>query len=489
MGFSDLSDAIAYCRVSTTRQARDSRSLESYLARFRAIGFPDEDIYWDVDSGVNPDRRGYQLILALIRSGQKQRVFVPEFSRFSREPGSFEEVIADFERAGATIQPLDGRAIAFESPDDRHFARTQIVNAAYERDKIIYRSRMGHKFLRAEGRPIRAHFGLRAERGRLYHNLLPYGDSGLTYAEAAIAMIEKFIDCGNLTKTIDWINQRYPRVEEGDVPRHYQNFKRWLLSGQLRGNTEYFGGMCYYRAKSKLQRRNLPDSERKVLESAIAKREVKLNTHEPLITPGQDRQIQQWLEIITKTHKNPQILKNPLAGLIVCGECGGNCRGRLDRNLNKSRVYCQNAYQKSIDGDRLCSQTKSHGHTLDSVETFLIDRICDHSRAIAGLVPLDNPPPECPEIVALREEIQKIERLNDPDFLPVIQIKRDKLRAMESQLPDPIAGDAVRREIALRGQDPDFWNLATFEEKLILYRAIVSRIVVNGDRLSVEFRL
>jgi DNA invertase Pin-like site-specific DNA recombinase len=246
----DLSDAIAYCRVSTTRQAKDSRSLESYLARFKAIGFPDEDVYWDVDSGANPDRRGYQLILALIRSGKKHRVFVPEFSRFSREPGSFEEVISDFEKAGATIQPLDGRAIAFESPDDRHFARTQIVNAAYERDKIIYRSRLGHKFLRAEGRPIRAAFGLRAEKGKLYHNLLPYGDTGLTYAEAAMSIANHFIECGNLRHTVLWLNQQFQHVEvEGDIPHHHQNLKRWLLSEQLRGHTEYFGGLRYQRAQ------------------------------------------------------------------------------------------------------------------------------------------------------------------------------------------------------------------------------------------------
>ena len=487
MGFEDLSDAIAYCRVSTTRQAKDSRSLESYLARFRAMGFGDDDIYWDVDSGANPDRRGYQLILALIRSGKKQRVFVPEFSRFSREPGSFEEVIADFERAGATIQPLDGRLIAFTSPDDRHFARTQIVNAAYERDKIIYRSRLGHKFLRAEGRPIRVAFGLRAEKGKLYHNLLPYGDSGLTYAEAAIAMVNYFVECGNLMQTVTWIDREFPKTEV-DIPRHYQNFKRWLLSEQLRGNTEYFGGLRYHRAKSKLNRRNLSELERLELESAIAKREVKYNTHEALITSEQDQQIRQWLELSAKTHKNPQGLRNPLVGLLICAECEGACRGRIDRQLNKSRVYCQNAYLKNLNGDRLCSRTKSHGHTIDSVEAFLIERLCEHSRAIATLVPVDNPPSESPEIVALRAEIQKIEQMGDPDFLPVIQIKRDKLRALEAQQPDPIAGDVMRREIALRGQDPDFWNLATFEEKLILYRAIVSRIVVDGDRLSVEFR-
>ncbi len=53
----DLRDAIAYCRVSTARQAKERHSLESYLARFKAIGFPDGDIYFDIDSGANPDRR------------------------------------------------------------------------------------------------------------------------------------------------------------------------------------------------------------------------------------------------------------------------------------------------------------------------------------------------------------------------------------------------------------------------------------------------
>ncbi len=487
MGFEDLSDAIAYCRVSTTRQAKDTRSLESYLARFRAMGFSDDDIYWDVDSGTNPDRRGYQLILALIRSGRKHRVFVPEFSRFSREPGSFEEVIADFEKAGATIQPLDGRVIAFESPDDRHFARTQIVNAAYERDKILYRSKLGHKFLRAEGRPFRVTFGLRVEKGKLYHNLLPYGDSGLTYAEVAIAIVDHFIGCGNLRQTVLWINQQFKPVE-GDVSRHHQNLKRWLLSEQLRGHTEYFGGLRYQRARSKLQRRNLSNAERRELEARVAKREVKYNTHEPLITPEQDQQIRRWLDLSAKTHKNPQELKNPLVGLLFCAECGGACRGRIDRQLNKSRVYCQNAYLKDLNGDRLCSRTKSYGHTLDSVEAFLIERLCEHSRAIATLIPLESEPIEPIEITNLREEIYKIEALHDPDFLPVIQIKRDKLRLLESQLPDPVAGDAMRREIALRGQDPDFWNLATFEEKLILYRAIADRIVIDRQTISVEFR-
>lgn len=485
----DLRDAIAYCRVSTARQAKERHSLESYLARFKAIGFPDGDIYFDIDSGANPDRRSYQLILSLIRSGKKRRVFVPEFSRFSREPGSFEEVIADFEKAGATIQPLDGRSIGFGSPDDRHFARTQIVNAAYERDKIIYRSKIGHQFLRAEGRPIRAAFGLRAEDGKLYHNHLPYGDSGKTYAEVALSIIDYFIETGNLKRTTLWIEENYPKSNrKHDITRSPRHLKYWLLSEQLRGHTEYFGGVRYHEAQHKLNR-PLPDGDRLALEAYVKRHEVKRDTHEALITPEQDQQIKQWLEISSKTRKSLQSLVNPLTGLIICAGCGGRCRARIDRRMGIYRIYCETAYQKSLNGDRLCDRSTSYGHTLKSLEDYVIERICEHSQAIATLIPLDNPAPEAPEIIALREEIQKIEGLNDPDFLPVIQIKRDKLRLLESQQVDPIAGDVMRREIALRGQDPDFWRLATFEEKLVLYRAIISRVVIDRQVVSVEFRL
>lgn len=46
----DLTDAIAYARVSTQAQADEGHGLESYLEAFRRYGFQPDQIYWDVNS-------------------------------------------------------------------------------------------------------------------------------------------------------------------------------------------------------------------------------------------------------------------------------------------------------------------------------------------------------------------------------------------------------------------------------------------------------
>lgn len=64
MGDRDLSDAVFYFRVSTSRQHDEYSSFESYYYRAKQAGFSDEQIYSDIDSGANNSRKGYQMVLA-----------------------------------------------------------------------------------------------------------------------------------------------------------------------------------------------------------------------------------------------------------------------------------------------------------------------------------------------------------------------------------------------------------------------------------------
>ena len=54
----NLTDAIAYCRVSTDKQADLGHALERYIQDFKRYGFSEEQIYYDIDSGGNNKREG-----------------------------------------------------------------------------------------------------------------------------------------------------------------------------------------------------------------------------------------------------------------------------------------------------------------------------------------------------------------------------------------------------------------------------------------------
>jgi putative resolvase len=100
-----MSNAI-YCRVSTHKQKKDLENQEELLKEFcNKNGICINDIYKDIGSGINFDRKGFQRLLNDILESKVDRLFITYKDRLSRISfGMFEGL---FKRFGCDIIVLN----------------------------------------------------------------------------------------------------------------------------------------------------------------------------------------------------------------------------------------------------------------------------------------------------------------------------------------------------------------------------------------------
>jgi DNA invertase Pin-like site-specific DNA recombinase len=494
----DLSDAIFYFRVSTTRQFEEHYSFESYYYRGKQFGFSDDQIYSDVDSGANNLRKGYQMALAQVRSGKKKRVFVPEFLRLTRSPAGWEEAMEDFRRAGAAVITLEGVMMKFDTPEERWMSRQMVANGALERERNQWRSLKGYEFLRLQGRAIRPCFGYKKVRDANKHTYLilntdRYKNTNKTIWEIAIEVVETFIECGgNLSETVRRLVQKYDcRVSKkysyADFPQDHTALRDWLTNHSIRGNLEYFGGRRYKHLKQEKQ----------------ALRQVIYNAHEPLITPQQWETIQKLLALNNHLRKRPDTLRNPLQKLLFCAGCNGEMK--VARSNTKSQyfyyVVCKDAYpndsnkriRQELKQLRRCDRRSSYGLVIQTVEANVIQSLCDRAFEIAKIAIVDESShSDSPEITLLKQQIQEYElmALRDPDLLLILDKKRNDLQHMMIKQQENIPDLKLLREKLIKyGSDPEFWELATTTEKMHLYREFVEAVYCDKGEVTVKLRV
>ena len=94
--------------------------------------------------------------------------------------------------------------------------------------------------------------------------------------------------------------------------------------------------------------------------------------------------------------------------------------------------------------------------------------------------------PEHPDVTKLREEIKRLESLNDPDLKSAIGKKNDRLN--ELLLADPV--DTISEQMRQSFIDTfsgggDFWLCSSEVEKRSIYRDWVREIRVNRSEIEV----
>ncbi len=326
----DLTDAIAYCRVSTEKQFSSGHALERYIASFLAFGFSQEQIYWDIDSGGNNEREGYLKALEKVKQGIK-RVYVPELTRFSRSVKGFEEAIELFSLNGAKLLTLDGHDFDLVTPTG--LTNTRIMMAFAEQDRLIrkHHAIAGLKKRRDDGKPLRPLFGYLMGKYKLTPNQNQYKDTGKTYWQVARELFELFLECQNFSQTALTMCDRYGMEKLGgagaDFPRTTMAIKYWLSCQALRGNTEYYPLQRYGNS-----------SRNKII----------YDTHEALISSSESSQIDLIFKSISKIKTNLSRLTNPFVDLAFC-VCGGKMVNSCSKTKTSTYHYlvCKNAHPRT----------------------------------------------------------------------------------------------------------------------------------------------
>ena len=199
---SAATSAIAYVRVSTTKQAEKGVSLEAQEARIRAwaigngLTLAQDDVHVDAGlSGGRADNRpGLQAALTDVCK-RKGVLVVYSLSRVARSTKDALAIAERLDKAGADLVSLS-EAIDTTSAAGKMVFRLLAVLAEFERDLISERttSAMGH--LRRQGRKVSGNipFGFdEAEGGRLVAN---------EREQVVISRIRSLRDAGASLRTI-----------------------------------------------------------------------------------------------------------------------------------------------------------------------------------------------------------------------------------------------------------------------------------------------
>lgn len=85
----DPTRTIGYYRVSTTQQADTTSVLARYREDLITFGVLESNLYFDVESGGNAQREGFNSVIRACRDWA-DTIAIPDFSRFQRSMSMFQ---------------------------------------------------------------------------------------------------------------------------------------------------------------------------------------------------------------------------------------------------------------------------------------------------------------------------------------------------------------------------------------------------------------
>jgi hypothetical protein len=192
--------------------------------------------------------------------------------------------------------------------------------------------------------------------------------------------------------------------------------------------------------------------------------------------------------------------QNWFKGLVFCQECGSQCRLQGNGGKHNQKfgyqccLYIKERYQRKINPDAVlnCTNRTLTRNTL--IEDAVIAKLKEHVKAIAAQAKHDmqlaSNEPEAPEVVELRSQIHKYEKMNDPDLRAAIEAKKLKLSKLLSNVTVQKQERRNKDSLILRSfQDEEFWRTMAPDQKQEAAFYLVERVeVLGGKVMKVELR-
>lgn len=476
----DPTRTVGYYRVSTEKQADTSTVLARYREDLLNAGILEPNLYFDIQSGGDAQREGFNSVLRACRDWA-DTIALPDFSRFQRSMSIWESVRPELVRLNVRIIDIySNLEIDFRTAEGIRNTQIETAQNEYFRNFAAQSCLRGQERRRRQRKPSVAPFGYLIVKDKLIINRNLYKDTGKTYEQIAKEYIELFIETKILCKTVSLFCEKYghERIGHGaeDFPHDRSAFKRWLDNPALRGHQAYHH-IGNIRRKSAFKNEHLEPR-------------IYYNNHEPLIDNETANELDKILSLFQRGPVSTAPV-NPLSGLMFCGCCGGKIRSKGETYKNKDYRYlfCSNAYP-TPGKKQTCQRTGVKRLKVSQVVDATIDAIILKAKEIAewGLTSLSVP--ESTEIKTLRESIIRLEKLNDPDLIEVIQEKRNRLKSfMDASTKE----DYHRSEIELRLQgvcsQRDFWLSLSVAEQKGLFPEFVEKIVIENQNIKVILRV
>jgi len=470
----DLSTYIGYCRVSTQRQFTEGHGLERYIYSLKKYGLQDNQIFWDIESGKNETRKGYNTVLHIIRQGKVKNLVVPCFDRFTRSVIQWEKAKEEFQKLGVKVLFLEGGSLDLSTPEGTISAGMMALFASFTAEKNKLNSLNGHKFLRVHEKAFIAGFGYIKENDTFVVNRELYKDTNLTYYDIARECINTFLSHKTISSTVNTLCTRYgfkriSKIGYLDFPREPSAFKYWLLNPQLRGYISYFN----------------KDKDKQIISDTPR--------FEPILLEDEYTNILRILEQNKITKLKKTTLVNPLIGLCFCKQCGSKMITKGSGTKKKySYLICKGAYPHP-GTPQVCDRRSSYGLTIQSVVDKVIQSLIVEFKSISkwGYLEPDiiN---ESEEIIELRKSINKLESFNDPDLLEVINTKKTKLLNLvnDSKLESSYKQEKLIISNKLASM-PEFWHSDTtkVEDIYAVFQELVKKVECDQGEIHISLNI
>ena len=403
------------------------------MARVETAGV--ERVITDIESGLSNEREGMNELLNLIDSRQVEEVLVTRVDRLGRDASATDSLIVLAGKRGVRITTLDGGQIEAETPTGFLMARLSTSLAEMESKMLSLRIRRGLEQRRKTHKPCRGRapwgYQISQDKSRFERDFNSWD------------LAREFLD---ILRGEGWRMTSALDRFKGPCPLNScRAVKAWLLNPILRG------GIGYHFDKR-----------------TFSWIEVVWDLHDPLISHGEFRQMRlkmeenraQWGR---NSNRDPKLL----TGLCWCPNCGKKLTYAGGRSIPS--VICTT---------RGCiSRYKS---THESLIAEAVNKALASKAEQLGQHITEEPP----EAAALRDQIDRLQKLNDPDLDDVIQAKQQKLTNLLAT-----ASPTDRKRVAALAQ-PEAWVMATPEELRMIYLEFVLKIDADrGQVVSVALKI
>ena len=481
----DLSRSVFYARCSSPQQAERDSTVAHYKFRAEKYGFKPHQIYFDVGSGGSLEREDYQIVLEMVSKGKIDSIYLPnDLSRLIRDVAEFKRLQKLFTEANVKLFNLNGNEYKFTEPEEVLLSDIQMSFYEFQRRLNQHKAIQGHKYLRENGKAMRAIFPYVKKNGTLFPNNTEYKQTGKTLWEIGRELVETYIQICTANKTLILMTNKYGEAKHGqkrweDYCRSTRGLTKWLNSELIRGNIKYHAADL-----------------------------IVYKTHQPLITPSEAKTLDKLLEIGNLGHSQDHQVFNLWKGIARC-TCGAKMRTHLKVKWTKKRgeyryryMVCSEALTNNTNKIRKrkkgievakCDRTSSYGLRIEHLEEMTIEALISKAEDIANQQ-FSEPTIIIPEEVkTLQAQIKKYKVLaeEDKDLLPVLNKKQLQLNQLleSSKSNDEIELDYMRRSLATFGKNKDFWQQATQKEKIIIFNEFIEKIVCDKGQPTFFFKV
>lgn len=456
----EIPEIVGYARVSTVEQSQNSHALEQQIARLKSAGV--ELVLVDVESGregKESDRPNFQKMMNLVRRGLVKQIYITRLDRLSRSLPTLRKVLDQFHKSNCTLIALDDN-IDLSTAAGKFHVNMLGALAEMESDRLAERIRHGKEHFRQQKRASHAPFGYKIENARHVLDRIPFlsvDGQEMSRADIARDLVRAYLELKSLSKTCRWFVEKYGWQQFWSTA-----LREWLTSPVLQGH------LVYYRKSKK-------DAT-----------EIHYNTHEPLISESEAREIQQIIAFNKRVGGFGAVRGvYPLTGLVQCGVCGG---GAVIANGTKGKhkyFICAKSRFKT------CLHNK--GTRVEKLDEAVVNALVSRAEAIANLAINPNSEPDSPELLQLLIQLDSLRAI--PGDNPAIQKAISQLESQITQLRYSLSQlpkiNSNSLDLLLWAfSDPKCWKDASDEDKKRVYRELLHKAIIkNGEVVEVKLKI